>query len=253
MKKICLYCNWKVKPSRDGFYISAVHAAYLNAFVNSGLCEVILLSNISNSLVNHSDIFFEHEKVSLIRLPAFSSYSSAIKKIPNIFCGIYKAYKCADVFYLRTPEPFSWLFGLLNFFGQKDINYHVTSNPLSVIWKDQESSVLNRLVKCGIFYPEYIAIMISAFFNNISCNGPSAKEELPFFIRKRVKVLVESTKRKRDFYSLCAKDESYLNPDVIKMLVVTRIFPAKGLEVLLNAFSRISLYANKCELMIEGE
>lgn len=252
MKRICLYCNWKIKPSCNGFYVAAIHAAYLNAFLNSKKFKVILLSNISHFPADDGDTFFEYEKVSLISLPSFSSYFSAIRYVQNIFFGIMKSYRMADFFYIRTPEPFSWFFGVLNIFGSKKINYHVASNPLDVIWNNKKHSFFYRILKCCAFYPEYIVIMFFAFLNNLSCNGLATKDKLPFFVKKHAKVLIESTKFECDFDSHLIRREGYLEPEVIKVLIVTRFFPAKGLDVVLNALNKISISRNY-ELLIAGD
>ncbi|HHQ4774354.1 TPA: glycosyltransferase family 4 protein [Aeromonas veronii] len=253
MKKVCLYCNWKVKPSVDGFYIEGVHATYLNAFLdNSRRCEIFLLSNVSNLPVNISDVFIEYKKVHLISLPAFSSYISAIKCIFDIYSGVKRAYDSAEFFYIRTPEPFSWLFGMHNFLGHKVMNYHVASNPLNVIWGDKQKSCLSRSIRYGFFLPEYFLIMFSAYFNHITCNGYYAKKNLPFFLKKKARVLIESTKVKADFEGEVIVRDLSSNPECVKILVVTRFFPAKGLDVLLKAFSEAQVY-ERCKLIIAGD
>ncbi|MCP1601235.1 glycosyltransferase involved in cell wall biosynthesis [Aeromonas caviae] len=253
MKTVCLYCNWKVKPSVDGFYIEGVHATYLNAFLgNRRKCKVCLLSNVSDLPINSSDVFIEYEKVALISLPAFSSYISAIKCVFDIYSGVKRAYGSAEFFYIRTPEPFSWLFGMHNLLGRKVINYHVASNPLNVIWGDKQKSYLSRAIRYGFFLPEYFFIMISAYFNHISCNGHYAKKTLPFFLNKKTRVLIESTKVEADFEGdLIIRDFSS-NPECVNILVVTRLFPAKGLDVLIKAFSETHVH-DRCKLIIAGD
>lgn len=252
LKSICLYCNWKVKITENGFYVAAIHATYLSAFLNSNDGSVLLLSNISQSPVNDEDVFFDSKKVFLINLPAFTSYFSAVRYFFDIYFGIKKAYKAADFFYIRTPEPFSWLFGVLNLFFHKTLNYHVASNPLEVIWSNKKNGFFKRVVKFSAFYPEYLAIMISAYFNHISCNGYAAKAKLPFFVKKRAKVLIESTKLESDFDCQFLKRDFGLTPECIKILIVTRFFSGKGLDVALKAFSKITS-DKKYELLIAGD
>ncbi|MFQ1907873.1 glycosyltransferase family 4 protein [Aeromonas veronii] len=252
LKNICLYCNWKVKVTENGFYVAAIHAAYLRAFFNSNNGKIILLSNISRSPVNDGDVFFDSDKICLISLPAFSSYFSSVRYFFDIASCIKKAYRTAEFFYIRTPEPFAWLFGVWNVFGHKTLNYHVVSNPLEVIWSNKKNRFLNRVLKFSTFYPEYLAVMISAYFNKISCNGYSAKDKLPFFVKKRAKVLIESTKLESDFDCPLLKQDDYFNPECIKFLIVTRFFPGKGLDVALKAFSKVTS-DKKYELLIAGD
>ncbi|MGN5051475.1 glycosyltransferase family 4 protein [Aeromonas veronii] len=248
---ISLYCNWKVKVTDSGFYISSVHAKYISVFKERD--DVTLISNVTSSPVTNNDVFFHYQDIRLIPLPAFNSYVQALRSFGQIYISLKEAVKISDFIYVRTPEPFSWLIGLFNCVYKKTVNYHVTSNPLSVIWGNKSDSLIKRLIKSSIFYPEYIAILISSYFNKISCNGPSAIEELPFFIKNRVRVLIESTKRDCDFDENLIAKNFFSREGVVKLLVVTRFFPAKGIDVALEAFSKINFELTPCELFIAGD
>ncbi|TQQ46363.1 hypothetical protein FLL65_14745, partial [Vibrio cholerae] len=177
-----LYCNWKVTPSGNGFYINAIHAKYLMMF-NKKYGSLILMSNVTerSNNINSSDVYIEIDNnIKLIALPYFSSYIGAIRHFPKILKAMWVFFCECQLIYVRSPEPLSWLLGLFNFKKAKTINYHFTSNPLQVLLSSHSSNFLVKYLKVIIFFPEYLLICLAAKFNKCSANGESILPYLPF-------------------------------------------------------------------------
>ncbi|MCL6327001.1 glycosyltransferase [Pectobacterium polaris] len=228
---IGVYCNWGVKISEHGFYISNVDAKYILEFKKSAN-RVTLLSSSSKSDVKDSDVFISYEDISLIVLPAFYNYIQSVKYFFVIIKKIKSLLELSDFIYVRTPEPFCWAFSIMK--SKKHIvNYHFTSNPIEVIKNNDSISFFKKKMMILIFYPEYMLYCIAAYFCKCTVNGPSVIENIPAFLKRKAKILIESTQETDD---VLYKDSVFLNDGKINFLCVSRFVPAKGLDLLIDAF-----------------
>lgn len=244
---IGLYCNWKVKKRSDGtLYINSIHAKYLNVFEEQ-YDDIILLTNISEEGINSADVVVG-EKVKIITLPKFNNYLGALKHFRVIIASIKNLTSKVDVVYVRTPEPFSWVFTF--FKKDKIINYHFVSNPLEVLLKKKKS--LKKYLTYILFLPEYYLTCIAAYFNFTSANGPSVLLNIPFFLRPKVRVLIENTLTDNEL-----SQKKYLEKDImgpIRLLCVSRLQEAKGLQEMVRAFYDLKHKMNReMYLTIAGE
>ncbi|EGR2064761.1 glycosyltransferase [Vibrio cholerae] len=241
-----LYCNWKVTPSGNGFYINAIHAKYLMMF-NKKYGSLILMSNVTerSNNINSSDVYIEIDNnIKLIALPYFSSYIGAIRHFPKILKAMWVFFCECQLIYVRSPEPLSWLLGLFNFKKAKTINYHFTSNPLQVLLSSHSSNFLVKYLKVIIFFPEYLLICLAAKFNKCSANGESILPYLPFFIKKKdVIVHIESTLTKDELdINLCMDKHIFWDElETLNLICVSRLQQGKGIDILLKAIVNLKL------------
>ncbi|EKK4083222.1 glycosyltransferase family 4 protein [Cronobacter dublinensis] len=247
---IGLYCNWKIKIAKDGVYINKVHAKYLNAFMNQ-YGSVYLLSNVCDGEISSEYIKLQDDRLSVLPLPYFRNYIGAIKYFTDIFISLKKLARLSSRVYVRTPEPFSWL--LIFFSKDKAVNYHFTSNPLQVIKNNANGSLLKKLIRYCIFYPEFILTCIAAFAKQCSCNGPSVLKNVPFFIKKKLKVLIETTVTSEEL-ALTPYRRKELSSE-IKFICVTRLQNSKGVHELIHAVHtyRLKKPMNHLHLSIVGD
>ncbi|WP_187268338.1 glycosyltransferase [Aeromonas hydrophila] len=240
---IGLYCNWKVKPCKNGFYINAIHAKYLMMFRHK-YGDVLLLSNTTPSNIDETDIFIENGcGISLLPIPFFSSYIGALKhsiKIVKAMKGLFD--NCSHI-YVRTPEPLSWLFGVFNYKNTRSINYHFTSNPLQVLLCNNSIGWMRRYLKLLVFLPEYLFTCLAAKYNKCSANGDSMLSYLPFYMDKnKVSIHIESTLSEADLNNNDSSDVStrdWSDVATLNFLCVSRLQSAKGIDILLNAIFEI--------------
>ncbi|MBW9353358.1 glycosyltransferase family 4 protein [Citrobacter sp. EC_71] len=244
-----IYSNWKIKLFRNGFFINRIHAKYLHEFVNA-YGSVTLLTNTIDDNVTNEYVYFENKNVNLITLPRFSKYHQSYRHFFLIKDGIKKLSHLSEQIYVRTPEPFSWLF--LIYAKNKLVNYHFTSNPLDVIRKSNNSTI-KKIIRLMFFFPEYYLICISAFFNSASCNGPSVLKNIPFFLKGKIKVLIESTISLDEINNKEYK-ASHIN-EALKLICVSRLQPAKGLEELIDSLIDYKVYnpSRQFHLTIVGD
>ncbi|WP_420065403.1 glycosyltransferase family 4 protein [Pectobacterium colocasium] len=243
-----MYCNWMVKPCHGGFYISSLEAKYLLEFKKVS-SELVLLSGVSSEAVTEKDVFISSDIVSLIALPEMKSYILSSIHFFAIAGGIKELLNRTKFIYVRTPEPFSWLFFI---FKNKHhvINYHFTSNPIDLIKRKYKNHFFKKIIILSIFYFEFYLICISAYFCRSSSNGPSVIDEIPFFLKGKMRVLVESTLDSD--VDVFKRDD--INNEGLNFLCVSRLMPAKGLETLIDAFnSLMPKHGENIKLFIGGD
>ncbi|GEM_PF-4919593 len=230
--KFGFYCNWGVVHYNGGYYIPSVHKKYLDV-AKALFGEVTLICSVSNSIPPKGVDRIDVERITIVALPYFNSYASAVPHFLSIAKTFWKVSSKLDFIYVRTPEPFSWLVRVFNRAGK--VNYHFASNPLDVILRDDRLVKSKRYVKLTAFYPEYFLICLAAYFGTATANGASVINHVPFFLKKKMKVLYESTIFAEEFLSKAYREIALEKK--IRFLTVSRLQPGKGLHVLLDAFA----------------
>ncbi|WP_189645123.1 glycosyltransferase family 4 protein [Pectobacterium aquaticum] len=229
-----LYCNWGVKVESNGFYISSVDAKYLYAFKKIH-GSITLLSSATTKKNENQDVFISFSDISLISLPVFSSYIGSIRFFIPILRGVKRLLATSRNIYVRTPEPFGWLFSVLKNREYHLINYHFTSNPIEVIKNKEGVSKTKKRFMLAFFYPEYIANCFAAYTCKCTVNGPSVIENIPHFLRKKAEVLIETTQNSDD--NSVEVDSKFADQNMVSFICVSRFVPAKGLGLLIDAFA----------------
>lgn len=227
-----LYCCWAVKVVDNGFYLSAINAKYLKSFYKT-YGKLTLLSTTTTKKITDNDVFISSEICNLIELPSFSNYISSLKFFFPITKAIHKLCKAENRIYIKTPEPFCWYFAF--FKKNKIINYHFVSNPIQVILNNKTKNIFIRLIRFFLYYPEYMLTCLAAFFCNSSANGYSVIKNIPFFLRKKTKILIESSLTTNDFKTI--RTLNTRPQDNVKFICVSRLYEGKGLELLIKTFS----------------
>ncbi|MDG4696933.1 glycosyltransferase [Providencia sp. CRE-3FA-0001] len=245
-----LYCCWAVKIVDNGFYLSAINAKYLKSFYET-YGKLTLLSTTTTRKITDNDVFISNEICNLIELPNFSNYISSLKFFFPITKAIHQLCEAENKIYIKTPEPFCWYFAF--FKKNKIINYHFVSNPIQVILNNKAKSIVIRLIRFFLYYPEYMLTCLAAYFCNSSGNGCSVINNIPFFLRKKTKVLIESSLTEQDFQTHTSSKIKY--DGLINFLAVSRLYEGKGLELLINTFKKLNDYypSKKFHLTIVGD
>nr|BFD62733.1 hypothetical protein BdHM001_14140 [Bdellovibrio sp. HM001] len=230
--RIGMYCNWGVKRVDGGFYVPAIHEKYLRAFREKANGSLVLLSKLDTSAVKESDVFIADSDVEILPLPPFKSYLHSIKCLPQIAAGLFHFARKCQYYYIRTFEPFSWL---LPFFKRSGavLNYHFVANPFEAIWGNSKSTLPVKVLRSVVFYPEFFLTCVAAAVSRSSCNGPSVLPRVPFFLRRRMNVVIESTLQESDYFERQFVGEC----EKIKILSVGYLRYAKGTGDLINALA----------------
>ncbi|MEZ8644883.1 glycosyltransferase family 4 protein [Vibrio cyclitrophicus] len=229
---LIFYCSWGVIDTPSGYLIDPLHNLYITE-AKKHFDKVVLVSNAT--VGDTEDKVAISSDVEVFTLPVFSSYLSAIRKVGGFNRVIRDvSYKYpGSRYYLRSPEPFSWLFHFYNKKKSKLI-YHFMSNPLEAILNRKHSALISRCIKYCMYMPELMFTTYIAKKNHVSCNGELLKRNLSNYLPKNTVILNESTLRCEDFVSemsINKRDSS----EPINMLYVGYLREAKGVDNLIDA------------------
>lgn len=242
-KSISLYCNWSLFIDSEGnVWLPSVHAQYIKALKKIGFEKIILASKVCTKKNDQHDYMFLSDEIEIIPISFFSSYLTALFKLPSIIRSFYLlAQKHSDFCYIRTYEPFIWILVLLQKIISKktSLHMHYISDPKSAIFSNADSSYIKKLSRYIIFLPEYYLTNISSIFCNVSSNGPVPIKNTPFFVRKRIKEVIESALLESDISQAKALEGNFNRTksisSSIEILYVGYIRPSKGINILVDA------------------
>lgn len=232
---LVFYCNWGVVEKGGVYYISNIHNIYIEE-ARKRYQKVILISKEKKELTP-SDIKINNN-IEVYKLPNFNSYLDSIyhfKTISSTLKMIIRKYDKAD-YYIRTPEPYSWLFNIYKESTFTKLKYHFVSNPLEAILNKINDNKFKRYIKYFIYYPEFLLTCYAAKKNIVSSNGVGLFENLNRFLPKKTIILNESTINKSDIIEYKKKNINKYN---INLLYVGYLRPAKGLIYLVTALSEL--------------
>lgn len=248
------YCNWGVYHEAGTWFISPVHNKYLLEAAKR-FEKITLLSKYVSS--NDRGFAAIEKSINVVPLPSFSSYLGSIKSFLHIYKSIRNISKLKKnaFFYIRTPEPFSWLFSV---FSRKDskLLFHFASNPLEAIANKVDDPAPVRALKLLVYFPEFISTCIAARANIVSCNGKGLHSKLKRWIGENCIVLDESLVDE----AMIAGGNSVKNINILKdkniinIVYVGYIRAAKGLDYLIDAIPHvISKYNISVNIVGGGE
>ncbi|WGL29294.1 glycosyltransferase [Pectobacterium brasiliense] len=230
IQRFVLYCNWGVYKEKngEGFWISSIHKIYLDE-LRKRYSEVVLISKARNNKSNDFDAYILCSDVQILTLPWFGSYMSGSKYLPDIWNAARGCNVANTFIYVRTFEPGGWIFGVLC--KKAVVNYHFIAEPISAILTNARMSKIKKWLRLIVFYPEYLLTCLIASFNKSTCNGPVPKKSLPFFVKNKVKEVIESPINDCINYT----NGTIEKRGIKRILFVGYIRPSKGVDVLLDS------------------
>ncbi|HDZ9219572.1 TPA: glycosyltransferase [Vibrio cholerae] len=232
-EKIKFYCNWGVASFNGRYFLSPIHLEYLIE-AKKRYKKVVLISKEASYIEKTMSPI--PDDIDIILLPRFNNYLGSISKSTNIIRILYKESMDICHFYIRSPEPFSWVINLFSS-CKNPLLYHFASNPLEAILNKKNDKKIVRYIKLLAFYPEYKAICRSAYKRLYSCNGVGLAKKLEKDINKSAFIFNESL-LKNEHYKLIENRDIHADA-TIKVLYVGYLRPAKGLTYLLESISEL--------------
>lgn len=235
MRTILLYCNWGVYIDKDNrCHIPSVHKRYLTGLKNLGFDNIYLLTRVSTNHRPQMDTIADD--INIIPLPWFDSYPGAIKSLVKL-TTVFKSTSniSFDKAYLRTFEPFGWLLALFLYFGKNvrknDIVMHFISDPKSAIYSNARDSFVKKNIRYLAFYPDMLITSFVASFFSPTSNGPVPIKNLPSFLTKKMKMVIESALLQEDVDSY---EEYNKVGSVTNVLYVGYLRASKGVDKLIE-------------------
>lgn len=253
MSSLVFYCNWGVVEKDGKFLIPSIHHRYILAAME-GYSRIILISKKGSDTAK--DLIELPKSVTVLMLPRFGSYLSAIRNFTDIFRIIrnVSTSQHSAHFYIRSPEPFSWLFALFRR-NENSLVYHFMSNPVEAILNNKSDLFFVRYAKLFLYIPELVLNILAGRVNKLSCNGIGLYQNLRLFFGSECRVLDEST-LEEDFMSTGAMLNSapdFNKNSPVRLLYVGYLRAAKGIDYLFEAFRHVLIQYPECKLLLVGD
>ncbi|MEZ9590570.1 glycosyltransferase [Vibrio breoganii] len=249
MDEIVFYCTWGVTKIGGNYYLPDVHAVYLKE-AEKHYKKIVLITTETNDASLCTSVV--PDAYDIYVLPKLSSYARALSQIFKyyvVFKEVTNRYRSAT-YYLRIPQPFSWLFQLLKCKSSKLV-YHLMSNPVEAIMKKESERYIVRCLKVSLFLPDFMLTMVAARLNYCSCNGETLKKQLKYWLSSSTVVLNESTLYSSDFLpeeKIKQRNES----EPLKLIYVGYLRSAKGTRYLLSAINDLASQGYNIKLTMVG-
>ncbi|WP_174888939.1 glycosyltransferase [Candidatus Williamhamiltonella defendens] len=238
---ITLYCNWNVYVDDNGdIWLTSADAQYIRALKNLGFFKISLISKVSKNKNLCHDYCILKKSLVLIPIPFFNSYFKSIFKLPAILKAFFTA-ACmkSDYLYIRVYEPFIYL--LVPLFKILSINtircMHYVAEPKSSIFYNSSSLYIVKILRYLLFLPDYYLTNIVSLFCHITSNGPIPMKSTPFFVRNRMREIIESSILETNLKFISPKNR--ISGSIVRILYVGYIRPSKGMDTLINAVNEL--------------
>ena len=186
--------------------------------------------------------------VNVEELPWFNSYAGAIKH----FLAYRNAYKkcstiCTHV-YVRYPTPFGWL--SMYYFDPKRRIIHFVGDPVHTIKSNPDVPLLTKYLKTGVFLPEHgMYLKACRTAAKVFTNGDHLQKKLAK-AGIHAAALISSTLVDNDFWF---DDTKTIDTNSPRLLHAGHLRKAKGLDTLIDAFSKVHKQIPLATLTVVGD
>lgn len=110
-KTLGLLASWNLVHDGEQYYTLNTHYGYLE-YVSKLYEKIILISSVRDISVNDTDRAYcisLFNNVEVVPLPEVTSSLQSVKLLPKFKKAVKAVIPKVDVFYSRTPDPFSWM------------------------------------------------------------------------------------------------------------------------------------------------
>lgn len=243
MKKLLIH-TWTAYSFEGKYYLPYMHWVYLNE-IQQYFSKIYIIIPVGNIKDTKDLILMDFLNVEILSVPFYSNYKGALK---TFFYYVKRYYFLPeiDVAYARYPAPFGWL---QKFFLRKTERIiHFVGDPIDAANNNPNFTAIKKRILTTLFFPEKKLFEWACVGAKVYTNG--------FHIAERLKVkkilaepLISSTLREQDFYF---DDNKVINTSP-KLIYIGYLRTAKGIETIVNAFSRLLKDYPKSVFTIIGE
>ncbi|MCF7906876.1 glycosyltransferase family 4 protein [Patescibacteria group bacterium] len=245
MNKKIVIQGWLLHKIKSEYYIPYTQLVYLKE-ISKYYEEICLLSPVKKTLNTEYRSLKNIKGIVIYDLPFNKNYLNAIKKVLYYIKAFSVLSKKYDIYYVRFPNPFGWLSKI--FFANKKRIIHFVGDPIDVIKNNPNFNSLKKNLLLFFFRFEFRAYIWACKGATVFSNGYHIADKLKKY-QMNITPLISSTLIKKDF-CFNIKKEITKSP---KLLYVGGLRTAKGVEIIISAFSKIIKKYSNAKLTIAGE
>jgi glycosyltransferase involved in cell wall biosynthesis len=238
---------WPIIKSNKKYYLPYTHFAYLKEIILY-YEKIVLLSPTKVDSINDNNAYHcisDYEVIDVYELPNSRGYVNAIRFFAY-YVRAYRALKNNSTFYARYPVPFGWLQKIYAKNARRIIHY--VGDPVDVTLKTPSHTLVKKFLLIVFFQPEHFMYAWACKGAEVYTNGFSLANKL-----KRLGVgarpLISTTLEQSDFF---IDRDKIIKPATLRLIYVGYLRKAKGVDIVMRAFSLIKEEYPAAELTIVG-
>lgn len=176
-KTLGLLASWNLICDKGEYYTLNTHYSYLE-FIVTLYEKVYLISSVRHVQANETDKRYcvsQFSNVEIIELPEVKSSLRAVKSFLKYKRAVKNVIPKVDIFYSRTPDPFSWMPAL---YGHPRTIMHFVGDTIEAAQMNVKWSKLKKTIMIGGYMPEWMLTLKAAKKSLCFSNGHHIVERL---------------------------------------------------------------------------
>lgn len=176
-KKLGLLAAWNLTCEDGNYYTLNTHYSYIE-YIAKLYEEIYLISSVKHAKVDDSTKNYcvsKFKNIHIVELPEVKSSLQAVKLFPHYKKAVKNTIPKVDVFYSRTPDPFSWMPAL---YGHPRTIMHFVGDIIEAAQMNVKWSKLKKKVMIAGYMPEWYMTLKAAKKSICYSNGHHIVERL---------------------------------------------------------------------------
>ena len=176
-KTLGLLASWNLVYDEGKYYTLNTHYSYIE-FVSTLYEKIYLLTSVRHAKANDIDKKYcvsKYQNIEIVPLPEVTSSMQAIKLYGPFKKAVKETIHKVDVFYSRTPDPFSWMPAL---YGHPRTIMHFVGDIIEAANMNVKWSWLKKKLMILGYMPEWHLTMKAAKKSICFSNGHHIVERL---------------------------------------------------------------------------
>ena len=176
-KSLGLLAAWNLTCENGKYYTLNTHYSYIE-YIATLYDTVYLISSVKHGVVDDSTRGYcvsRFDNIHIVELPEVRSSAQAIKLYNKYKKAVKETLPKVDVFYSRTPDPFSWMPAL---YGHPRTIMHFVGDIIEAAQMNAKWSKFKKLIMIGGYMPEWRLTLKAAKKSVCYSNGHHIVERL---------------------------------------------------------------------------
>lgn len=176
-KKLGLLAAWNLTCENGIYYTLNTHYSYIE-YISTLYDDIYLISSVKHDMADEATKNYcvsKFKNIHIVELPETKSSVQALKLYSQYKKAVKEIIPKVDVFYSRTPDPFSWMPAL---YGHPRTIMHFVGDIIEAANMNVEWSWLKKKVMIAGYMPEWHLTLKAAKKSKCYSNGHHIVERL---------------------------------------------------------------------------
>ena len=187
-----ILASWNFVKYKGRFYTLNTHHSYIS-FISTMYKRIIIVTSViySDNLTDSYDEYCvsDYSNIEIVELPETKSSLGALTNYVRFRKAVKATIPKVDVFYSRTPDPFSWMPAI---YGHPKTIMHFVGDTIEAAKYNVHWSKIKKLIMILGYMPEWYMTLRASKKSLVFSNGQHIAERLSKH-RIKAKAVVSST------------------------------------------------------------